>query len=227
MCAGEERCVGACLCPACWGINRSLQSPRLSVQQLLLSATFQPNTQDYCSQPEQNKLLSIRWMRVLSLGYSNAPGRAIFPLGSATNCLQIKKATCKQQWWGKKWCDNICEWIMSLGRMGSDRNLSSAAATELFTAQPDGLVQQQPFRINNCCSGGRGLFRNHFTFQQEYFFFPQCFRAALPWVRCQRCSEGVKKKRKNSVSLRFLYFPRSPSVLPSLCLWLRTLQLLI
>lgn len=60
---------------------------------------------------------------------------------------------------------------MSLGRMGSDRNLSSAATTELFTAQPDGLVQQQPFRINNCFSGGRASFRSRFTFRQECFIF--------------------------------------------------------
>lgn len=163
--AGEGQRVGACLCSACGGINRSPQSPRLSIQQLSLSATFQPNTQHYCSEAEWNKLLSIRCTRVLSLGFPEAPGRAIFALGSATNCLQINKTTRKQQWWGKKWCDNICEWIMSLGRMGSDRNLSSAAATELFTAQPDGLVQQQPFRINNCFSGGRGSFRNRFAFR--------------------------------------------------------------
>lgn len=213
MRAGKGQRVGACLCSACWGINRSLQSPRLSIQQLLLSATFQPNTQHYCSEAERNKLLSIRCTRVLSLSFPEAPGRAIFAPGSATNCLQINKATCKQQRWGKKWCDNICEWIMSLGRMGSDRNLSSAAATELFTAQPDGLVQQQPFRINNCFSGGRGSFRNHFAFRQEYFyFFFVVLSGRFALGEMSAVLKGGLKKRRNSL-------PPSPlSSLPPLSL---------
>lgn len=89
---------------------------------------------------------------------------------------------------------------MSLGRMGADRNLSSAAAAELFTAQPDGLVQQQPFRINNCCSGGRGSFRNCFAFQQEYYFFFLVLsgRFALGEMSAM-LNEGFKK-RENTLS---------------------------
>lgn len=100
---------------------------------------------------------------------------------------------------------------MSLGRMGSDRNLSSAAAPELFTAQPDGLVQQQPFRINNCCSGGRASCRNRFAFRQEYFiFFSWCFLAALLRVRCQKWSKGgLKKGRILHLLFHFLLFPHS------------------
>lgn len=99
--ASKGHCAGACLRSACRGINRGLQSPRLSIQQLLLSATFQPNTEHHCSGAEWNKLPSICCMRVLSPNFPEAPGRAIFPLGSATKCLQIDKVTCKQQWWGK------------------------------------------------------------------------------------------------------------------------------
>lgn len=106
---------------------------------------------------------------------------------------------------------------MSLGRMGADRNLSSAAAAELFTAQPDGLVQQQPFRINNCCSGGRGSFRNCFAFQQEYFFF--FFLVLSGHFALGEMSgilkEGFKKKGKYSVTLCTFFF--SPT-LPLCCL---------
>lgn len=117
---------------------------------------------------------------------------------------------------------------MSLGRMGADRNLSSAAAAELFTAQPDGLVQQQPFRINNCCSGGRGSFRNCFAFQQEYFFFFLVLSGHFALGEMSGIlKEGFKKKGKYSYALHFFLFPSSPSVLPSLCLWLLTWQLLI
>lgn len=90
---------------------------------------------------------------------------------------------------------------MSAGREGADRNLSSAAATALFTAQPDGLVQQQPFRINNCCSGGRGFVQEPFHISAgALFFFPVCFLAAVLRVRCQPYSKGGSKKRKNAPS---------------------------
>lgn len=101
--------------------------------------------------------------------------------------------------------------------MGSDRNLSSAAATELFTAQPDGLVQQQPFRINNCFSGGRGSFRNHFAFRQEYFYFffvVLSGRSALGEMSAV-LKGGLKKKEKFSASLSTSF---SSPTLPLHCL---------